>query len=134
MQQNFRREGPEPARESTPSLLGKVFHDTIALLKKKMQLARAEIASDVNAAIGRAIAFAAAGVFALVGVGLLAAAAVLGLAEHMAGWKAALLVGVAMFVIAGIVGAVAQSKKMGKLERTQQTLKEDVRWAKERMA
>jgi putative superfamily III holin-X len=128
------RRAPTEAQESTPNLLGRLFHDGAELLKKEFELARAEVADDVKAGVGKLIGFATAALFAIVGLGLFAAAAVLALAGRMPAWEAALLVGVAFFVIAGIAGAVARAQKIGKLERTQRTVKEDVRWAKERMA
>lgn len=127
---------PEPLESmSMPGLLGRLFRDTGELLKKEVELARAELAGDVKALMSKIVAFAFAGLCALVGLGLLSAAAVLGLAGYMPAWQAALLVGAVLFVIAGIAGAVASSKKSSKpLKRTQRTLKENVQWAKERMA
>jgi len=133
MPREDRRASPE-ATESTPNLLGRLFHDGAQLIKKEMELARAEISDDVKAGVAKLIGFATAALFGIVGLGLFATAAVLALATRLPAWQAALLVGVAFFVIAGIAGAVAQSKKIGKLERTQRTVKEDVRWVKERMA
>ena len=133
MHREDRGASPE-AKESTPSLLGRLFHDGAELVKKEMELARAEISHDMRAGVAKLIGFATAALFGIVGLGLFATAAVLALAEKVPAWQAALLVGVAFFVIAGVAGAVARSKKVGKLERTQRTLKEDVRWAKERMA
>ena len=43
MQREDRRASPE-TMESTPNLLGGLFHDGTELLKKEMELARAEIA------------------------------------------------------------------------------------------
>jgi len=133
MPREDRRASPE-ATESTPNLLGRLFHDGAQLIKKEMELARVEISDDVKAGVAKLIGFATAALFGIVGLGLFATAAVLALATRLPAWQAALLVGVAFFVIAGIAGAVAQSKKIGKLERTQRTVKEDVRWVKERMA
>jgi len=133
MHREDRRASPE-ARESTPNLLGRLFHDGAELLRKEIELARAEIADGMKTGVAKVVGFAAAALFALLGLGLFATAAVLALATRLPAWEAALLVGVAFFVIAGVVGAIAQAKKVGKLERTQRTLKEDVRWAKQRMA
>ena len=133
MHREDRTASPE-ARESTPNLLGRLFHDGAELLKKEMELARAEISADMKAGVAKLIGFATAAIFALVGLGLFATAAVLALATRLPAWEAALVVGIAFFVIAAIAGAVANTKKVGKLERTQRTVKEDVRWAKERMA
>jgi O-antigen ligase len=119
---------------STPTLLSKLFHDATQLLKKEMELARAEINRDISTAIGKVVALAVAGIFALLGLGLLCVAAVMALAQNMPAWQASLLVGGAMLMIAGVLVAVGKSKRVGGLERTQRTLKEDVQWAKERMA
>ena len=76
-----------------------------------------------------------AGLFALVALGTLCAAAVLGLSNAMEPWVAPLIVGVVLLAIAGVMAMVAKNKAAKKpLERTQRTLKEDVRWAKERLA
>lgn len=120
---------------STGELLGQFFRQTSELLKKELELAKAEVNSSVKSAVTMTVGFAVAGLFGLLGLGLLCAAAVLGLATSMSAWAAALVVGVAMLVIAGIAAAVARSKRVkNPLEKTQKTLKEDVQWAKERMA
>jgi hypothetical protein len=120
---------------STGELLGQFFRQTSELLKKELELAKAEVNSSVKSAVTMTVGFAVAALFGLLGVGLLCAAAVLGLATSMSAWAAALVVGVAMLVIAGIAAAVARSKRVkNPLEKTQKTLKEDVQWAKERMA
>lgn len=120
---------------STTSLLGQLINDGRDLLKKEVELARAEVREEVKATVGKVAGMAAAGVFAVLGLGLLSAALVLGLAEVMAPWLAALLVSVLLFAIAAVVFRTAQSRTTGKpLERTLRTLKEDVRWAKEQTA
>jgi hypothetical protein len=120
---------------STGELLGQFFRQTSELLKKELELAKAEVNSSVKSAVTMTVGFAIAALFGLLGAGLLCAAAVLGLATSMSAWAAALVVGVAMLVIAGIAAAVARSKRVkNPLEKTQKTLKEDVQWAKERMA
>lgn len=120
---------------STGELLGQFFRQTSELLKKEMELARAEVGSTVKSAVTMAVGFAAALVFGLIGLGLLSAAIVLALDDVMHPGMAALLVGVVMLVFAGIMAGMAKKKGIQKpLERTQKTLKEDVQWAKERMA
>ena len=60
---------------------------------------------------------------------------VLALAHAMAPWLAALLVGVVTLGVGGLLFTSAKKKGIKKpFERTQRTLKEDVRWAKERLA
>lgn len=120
---------------STGELLGQFFRQTSELLKKELELAKAEVGSTVQSAVTMTVGFAAAALLGMLGLGLLCSAAVLALATTMPAWGAALLVGVVMLVIAGILAAVAKKKGIKKpLERTQQSLKEDVQWAKERMA
>ena len=119
---------------STPTLLSQLFHDGSDLLKKELELARAEMRDEVSGAVKRMTTMAVAGIFGLVGVALLCAAGVFAFAQVMDPWKAALLVAVIAFVIAGVLVATSKTKKHRPLERTQRTLKEDVRWAKERMS
>lgn len=118
---------------SIGELLGQFFRRTSELLKKELELARSELASDAKAIVAMAVGFLAAGIFAILGLGLLCAAAVLGLASRLPAWEAALIVGLAMLVIGGVMMAVARSKGVKKpLERTQRTLKENLQWAKQR--
>lgn len=129
---------PEPRPLESASmgeLLGQFFRQSSDLLHKEMELAKAEVGDSVKSAVTMTIGFATAAVFGLLGLGLLSAAAVLALATTMAPWGAALLVGVVMLVVAGILAMVARSKRVKHpLKETQRTLKEDVQWAKERMA
>jgi len=120
---------------STGELLGQFFRQTSELLKKELELAKAEVGSSVKSAVTMTVGFALAGVFGLLGLGLLCASLVLALAPSLGPGTAALVIGIVMLVIAGITAAIARSKRVkNPLERTQRTLKEDVQWAKERMA
>jgi tetrahydromethanopterin S-methyltransferase subunit C len=118
---------------SIGELLGQFFRHTSELLKKELELAKSELGSDARSLVAMAVGFAAAGVFALLGLGLLCAAAVLGLASRLPAWEAALIVGFVMLAICGVMVVVARSKRVKKpLERTQRTLKETLQWAKQR--
>ena len=133
-----RKEAPNPRPlESAPTgdLLKQLFRQTGDLLKKEMELAKAEIRGTVRSVATMTIGFVVAAVFAILGIGFLGAAAVLALASRIPAWESALIVGFAMIVVGAIVGFAAKSKGAEKpLERTKKTLKEDVQWAKERMA
>ena len=119
----------------TGELFGTLFRQGSELLRKELELARAEIRETVKATVQVTTGMVIAGLFGLVALGTLCAAAVLGLSNAMEPWMAALAVGVVMLVIAGVMAMVAKNKASKKpLERTQRTLKEDVRWAKERLA
>lgn len=129
---------PRPLESaSTGELIGRFFRQTSELLRKEVELAKAEIGTSVKSAVTMTVGFMAAALFGLLGLGLFCAAAVLALATTMSPWGAALVVGAVMFVIAGIMATVARGKAKrvaNPLKETQKTLKEDVQWAKERMA
>lgn len=137
MQETRHETAPERPLEhlSTGDLFRQLFHGTTDLFKKEMQLARAEAREDVKAAVARIAGFVIAGMCAFLGLASLCAAAVLGLAQSMTPWLAAVIVGAVMFVVAGIAIAIVKSRSShAPLEKTQRTLKEDARWAKERVA
>ena len=120
---------------STRDLLGRFMRDTIQLFKKEAELAKAEVRESVRNQVAMIVGFAMAAVLGLVGVGLLAAALVLGLAEAMAPWLAALIVGVVLIGVAVLLGRSAKSKGIKKpFERTQKSLKEDLQWVREKIA
>ena len=80
-------------------------------------------------------AFGGAGVLALYGLGVLIAAAVLGLAVVLPPWLAALIVGIVVLAIAGVAALVGK-RKMSEAapvvpERTVASVKEDVAEIKE---
>jgi hypothetical protein len=129
--EKFRDRGPYESA-STPDLLGSFMRDTIRLFKKEAELAKAEVRETVRNQVAMVVGFAMAG---LVGVGLLAAALVLGLSEAMAPWLAALLVGLVLIGAAALMGNSAKSKGIKKpFERTQKNLKEDMQWVREKIA
>ena len=139
MRSNRSNEGTQEPRPlesvSTGELLSRFFKQITELLKKELDLAKSEIRTSIRSVVSVAVEFAAAIVFGLLGLMLMSAAAVLGLATMMPAWLAALLVGFVMLAIAFGFAQAAKGKGIKKpLDRTQKTLKEDVKWAKERMA
>ena len=91
-------------------LLGDFANETTDLLSKEMELARAEIGIQVKRAGTGAGLFGAAAVFGLLGLGALTACAIAALALVMDTWLAALIVGAALLVLAGIFALVGRSK------------------------
>jgi len=123
--------------ESLPTgrLLARFLGQITELLKKEIQLARAEVKSTLRSAIAMVVGFLVAGVLMLMGVAFLLTSVVLALAHSMAPWLAALVVGVVTLGIGAMLAMSAKKKGIPKpFERTQRTLKEDLRWAKERWA
>jgi hypothetical protein len=124
------------ARElSNRELLGEITGKASLLVRKEIELAKAEIRTDVQAQLGTIKAFGVAAVAALLGLNLLLVAGVLGLGLKIAAWLAALIGGGALVLIAVIVGYVGYKRMVtNPLALTRQTLKEDVQWMKERLA
>jgi len=76
-----------------------------ALVRDEMALATAEMKrKGAQAGIGIGIGGAGA-VMALLGLGALVAAAILGLAVVLAAWLSALIIGVVLLVVAGVISA-----------------------------
>jgi hypothetical protein len=124
------------ARElSNRELFGEITGKASLLARKEIELAKTEIRADIQSQLGTVKAFAAAAVAALLGLNLLLVAGVLALGLKIAAWLAALIGGGALLVIAAIVGYVGWKRMVtNPLAVTRQTLKEDVRWMKERLA
>jgi len=95
---------------SLSELLQQLTDQTTRLAHKEVELAKAEMAvKGKRIGIG-AGAFSFAGLLALLALGTLTAAAVLGLATGMEGWLAALIVAVAYLLIAGAMALVGRSR------------------------
>lgn len=99
------QEQAKGADASVGELVERLSTQVSALVRDEMALATAELKrKGAQAGIGVGIGGAGA-VVALLGLGSLVAAAVLGLATVVAGWLAALIVGVALLVVAGVISA-----------------------------
>lgn len=133
MNDGERHTNADPREVSTVRLVGQVAGDVGALVKKEVELARQEITEAIAARLKAAVAFAAVAVVALFVVGFLGAALAAGLAETMATWLALLIVAGVFLLLGGIAAAfgVTRLKRPSlKPERTKETIKEDVEWAR----
>jgi hypothetical protein len=120
---------------STPGLIGEITGKASMLARKEVMLARAELRADVQSELAMLRGLAPALVAALLGVQMLLTALVFALTRYMPGWLAALALGVGLLVAAGVAGYVSWSRRVTvPMALTRKTLKEDLRWAKERMA
>jgi uncharacterized membrane protein YqjE len=117
-----------PDQESTAGLFSRLINDAIALLRSEVELAKSELSqAATNAKLGLA-ALGVATVVLLAGALALVAALILGLAEVMAPWVAALIVGAVLAVIGVIMLAAAKRKFAATappLPRTQSSLQQD---------
>jgi len=127
---------PSSARElSNRELLGEITGKASLLVRKEIELAKAELRADFKAQLSMVTMLAVAAVIALVGVNILVVAGVLALGLVMAGWLAGLIVAFVLLAGAGVVGYIGSRRILtNPLAVTRQTLKEDVRWLKERLA
>ena len=115
-------------QDSTANLLSRLVGDITALFRNELALAKAEFTkAATNVKLGVA-GIAAAGAVLLAAALSIVAAAILGLAEVMDPWLAALVVGVALGVI-GFVMLQSAKKKLEpsalSMERTQHSLRRD---------
>jgi MFS family permease len=119
-----------------PELLKDLSEQTTTLLRQEIELAKAEMTvKGKQVGIG-AGAFGGAALVGLYAVGALTAAIILALSTAVAGWLAALIVGVVYAAVAGVLALVGNKKTQAGAppvpERAIESTKEDVEWAKTR--
>lgn len=120
---------------STRALVGEIGSQLLDLAQAEVELARAELASDMRAGRRTLAGLGVATVGALAGLNLLLVAAVLALAMLMPGWLAALAVAAVVFGVSLTVGYLAWTRRpRSPLALTRKSLKEDWEWLKEQIA
>jgi hypothetical protein len=111
-------------------LVQQLSEQTSTLIRQELRLATAELQEKGrHAGVGAGL-FGGAGVVALYGLGALIAAAIIGLGTVVEPWLAAVIVGVVLLALAGIV-ALAGKKQVDQAtpptpERTVQSVREDI--------
>jgi MFS family permease len=124
------------AETSTGDLVKNLSEQVSRLIRDELKLAEYEMTAKAKRAGRGAGMFGGSGLFALYGIGCLLAAAILGLTGVVPGWAAALIVGGALLIIAGIA-ALLGKREFGQAtpavpEQTVQSVKADVEEIKER--
>ena len=99
-----------PADVSVGDLIRNMSADLSTLVRDEIRLAQAEVSEKAKKAGIGIGAFGGAGVVALYGLGVLIAAAVLGLSAVVSPWLAALIVGVVLFLVAGVAALVGKKQ------------------------
>ena len=98
----------EPSRASTGELVGQLSDQVSRLVRDEVRLAQAEVTQKAKRlGIGAGL-FGGAGVVAILGLGALVTAAILGLANVLPGWLAAILVAVVLFAVAGVLALLGK--------------------------
>jgi putative superfamily III holin-X len=127
---------PPQADRSMSGLLSALTREASRLFRQEIALARAEIADKLGQ-LGTGAAEMIAGGFILYGGFLvLLAAAVLGLAQVLPPWLAAVVVGVVTVLVgAGVLFKGRRDVRPRSLvpDRTIRTLRDDAEWAREQM-
>jgi uncharacterized membrane protein YqjE len=114
--------------------VGDILQDVSELVQKELQFARAELATNLNAALRKVAGIAIAAVFALVTLLALTEAVIFALINQgMAPHLACLVVSGASAVIAIIAYAASQSRASVTPSRTLQQMSADIRTAKEHL-
>jgi uncharacterized membrane protein YqjE len=99
---------PRAAEPSTGELVSRLSEQVSRLVKDELALARIEMTSKAKGAGTGIGMFGGAGLLALYGVGALVAAAILGIAEGLPAWLAALIVAVVILLVAGVVALIGK--------------------------
>jgi uncharacterized membrane protein YqjE len=125
----------EPVQDlSTRDLIGSFLGKATLLIKTEAELAKAEIKADLQSHLAMVKNFAIALVCGLLALNMLLVALVFGLTVWMPGWLAALITAAVLLVLGAVIGYIGWSRRVTPLAVTRKTLKEDVQWAKERLA
>jgi uncharacterized membrane protein YqjE len=114
-------------------LLKQLSEETTTLVRKEIELAKAEVSEKGKKAALGAGMFGGAGVAGLLALGSLTACLVALLATGMKVWVAALIVTVLWAAVAGVLALLGRNKVQEAtppVEQTVETIKEDVQWAK----
>lgn len=100
--------GRTETRQSIGELVSLMSEKTAQLVRAEIALAKAEMADKAKHAGAGIGLFVGAGVVAFFAVGTLIATAVLGLANAVPAWLAALIVALVLLVIAGVLGLLGK--------------------------
>jgi hypothetical protein len=95
---------------STGELVRRLSTQLSELFRRELELARTELAAKGKRAGAGAGLAGAGGVVALFGVGALVAAAVAGLATVVPVWLSALIVGVVLLLVAGVLALAGRAR------------------------
>jgi uncharacterized membrane protein YqjE len=98
------------AGRSTAELVQRLSEQVSQLVRQEMQLAKLELAEKGKRTGVGAGLFGGSGLFAVYGIAVLVAAAVLGLATVWPAWLAALVVGLLLLLLAGLLALVGRGQ------------------------
>jgi uncharacterized membrane protein YqjE len=116
-----------------PEIFNDIVRNVDDIVQTEVQLIKAEIKDEANQAARASMSLAVGICIALYGGGFLLLALVYALAQTMQPWLAALLVGAFLAILSWIFVGLGLKKlrQVPKLEKTTESLKENVQWAKD---
>ncbi len=126
----------DPHQLPAGELVKQLSEQTRELVAQELALAKLELTKKAKrAGIGGGM-FGAAGILAVYAVGALTACLILALSLAVAGWLAALIVAVVYAAVAGVLALSGRRQVQAATppvpEETVDSVKEDVRWTKQR--
>jgi uncharacterized membrane protein YqjE len=120
---------------STGEIVQDILNNIGELVRSEIVLAKTEVRDEAKKASKAGGLFAAAGLLAFYGMAAWIATCMILIAMVTPLWFAVFIMGVVLFVASGIVlvAAVQKWRELRPPERTIQTVKEDVQWAKQQI-
>jgi uncharacterized membrane protein YqjE len=126
---------PGPAGLPLRTLMRDIADQAILLARKEVQLAVTEARADMQAEISALKRVGIAALFALLFVNMLMVTGALALALVLPAWAAGLIVSGVLLLVALVTFWLGWKKRVTRpLQRTRTTVKDDVRWTKERVS
>ena len=105
-----RIQSPATDHRSTAELVKLAAEQVSTLVRDELKLAQAELAQKGKRAGAGVGMFGGAGVIAFYGVGALLTAAVIGLATVVPAWLSALIIGVVLLAVAGVLALLGRTQ------------------------
>lgn len=133
--------GARPGREAAPDdlstreLVSRIVSEGTELVRKEIELARAELAEDLRTELKMGMALGAGAILGICGFTLIFVTIALALTAVMPPWAAGFLVTALVLATAGLVAGIGWARRVrSPLSRTRRHLREDVRFVKERLS
>ncbi len=118
----------------TSELVSTLVQGSTDLVRKEVELAKAELRDDIHREVQMAAGVGIGAVFGVVALTLLFVAGAFALSTVWPGWVGALAVAALALVISVVAAVTGWARRVRRpLDKTEKTLKEDVRWVKERL-
>jgi hypothetical protein len=122
-------------RLGTSALVRRLVTQVELLAKKEFELAKAEVRADLRKEATAAGGLGIAAVVGIITVALLLVTVILALSLVLPAWAAGLIVSGATLVVAIVLALVSWTRRVrDPLARTRQSMKENIKWTRERLA